>query len=200
MLEQNERIAKFLDAIDKDAQERRRQIEAQVDKATQEALRRAEAAAREQAQQLSGRELYQRRVALNRRFAKEEAALRAALADRRTEIADYVFADAARELAAFTAGQAYSQFLSASAARSAALFPQGEAVVLLVRAADLPQTDALRAACGRACEVRADASIRLGGLKALCAAKGLLADDTLDERLQSQRGWFLEHAELTLEQ
>lgn len=200
MLEQDERIAKFLDAIDKDAQERRRQIEAQVDEVSKEALQRAEAAAREQAQQLTGRELYQRRVALNQRFAREAAALRAVLAGRRTEIAEQVFADAARELAAFTAKPEYEQFLAGSAARCAALLPQGEAAVLLVREADLPRADALRTAFGRDCEVRADASIRLGGLKASCEAKGLLADDTLDARLQSQRGWFLEHAGLTLEQ
>ena len=60
--------------------------------------------------------------------------------------------------------------------------------------------DALRAAFGRPCEVRADASIRIGGLKASCEAKGLVADDTLDNRLQNQHGWFLEHAGLTLEQ
>ena len=53
MLERDERIAKFLDAIEKDAQERRRQIEAQVDKANAEALERAKAAAQALAQQLS---------------------------------------------------------------------------------------------------------------------------------------------------
>ena len=61
----------------------------------------------------------------------------------------------------------------------------------------------LRMHCARrsaACEVRADASIRIGGLKASCEAKGLVADDTLDNRLQNQHGWFLEHAGLTLEQ
>lgn len=200
MLEQDERIAKFLDAIDKDAQARRRQIEAQVDKANEEALQRAEAAAREQAQQLTGRELFRRRAALNQRFSREEAALRATLAGRRTEIADQVFAEAAQALSAFTAKPEYQQFLSDSAARCAGFLPQEEKAVLLVREADLPQADALRAAFGRACEVRADASIRLGGLKVSCEAKGLLADDTLDTRLQSQRGWFLEHAGLTLEQ
>lgn len=73
-------------------------------------------------------------------------------------------------------------------------------VVLSVREADLAYADALRAAFDRDCEVRADASIRIGGLKASCEAKGLLADDTLDSRLQDQRGWFLEHSGLTLEQ
>uniref|UniRef100_UPI003FED77C6 hypothetical protein n=1 Tax=Candidatus Fimivicinus sp. TaxID=3056640 RepID=UPI003FED77C6 len=77
MLEQDERIAKFLDAIDKDARERRRLIEAQVDKANEEALERARADAQTQAQQLISRELYKRRVALNQRVARDEADLRA---------------------------------------------------------------------------------------------------------------------------
>lgn len=200
MLERDERIAKFLDAIEKDAQERRRQIEAQVDKANAEALERAKAAAQAQAQQLIRKELYKRRVAVNQKFAKEAASLRAALAGRRTEIADKVFQDAGQSLCAFTEKPEYNAFLSESAARCAALLPQGEAAVLLVREADLTLADALRAAFGRPCEVRADDSIRIGGLKASCEAKGLVADDTLDNRLQNQRGWFLEHAGLTLEQ
>ena len=200
MLEQDERIAKFLGAIDKDAQERRRQIEAQVDKANEEALERARADAQTQAQQLISRELYKRRVALNQRVAKEEADLRAALAGRRTEIADQIFSDAAKALSEFTGKPEYKRFLSDSAVRCAALLPQGEVVVLSVREADLAYADALRAAFDRDCEVRADASIRIGGLKASCEAKGLLADDTLDSRLQDQRGWFLEHSGLTLEQ
>ncbi len=200
MLEQDERIAKFLDAIDKDARERRRQIEAQVDKANAEALERSKAAAQVQAQQLIGKELYKRRVAINQKFAKEEASLRAALAGRRTEIADAVFEDAGKALSAFAEKPEYQTFLSDSAARCAALLPQGEGAVILVRKADLPLADALRKAFGRPCEVRADASIRIGGLKASCETRGLVADDTLDSRLQSQRGWFLEHAGLTLEQ
>ena len=191
MLEQDERIAKFLDAIDRDAQERRRQIEAQVDQANAEALERAKAEAQAQAQQLIRKELYKQRVA---------ASLRTALAGRRTEIADQVFLEAEQSLRAFTEKPEYQAFLFGSAARCAALLPQGESVVLLVREADIPLADALRAAFGRPCEVRADASIRIGGLKASCEAKGLVADDTLDNRLQNQHGWFLEHAGLTLEQ
>lgn len=171
-----------------------------MDKANAEALERAKAAAQAQAQQLIRKELYKRRVAVNQKFAKEAASLRAALAGRRTEIADKVFQDAGQSLCAFTEKPEYHAFLSESAARCAALLPQGEAAVLLVREADLTLADALRAAFGRPCEVRADDSIRIGGLKASCEAKGLVADDTLDNRLQNQRGWFLEHAGLTLEQ
>ena len=200
MLEQDERMAKFLDAIDRDAQERRRQIEAQVDQANAEALERAKAEAQAQAQQLIRKELYKQRVAVNQKFAKEAASLRTALAGRRTEIADQVFLEAEQSLRAFTEKPEYQAFLFGSAARCAALLPQGESVVLLVREADIPLADALRAAFGRPCEVRADASIRIGGLKASCEAKGLVADDTLDNRLQNQHGWFLEHAGLTLEQ
>lgn len=200
MLEQDERIAKFLDAIDRDALERRRQIEAQVQQANEEALERARADAQEQAQQLINRELQKRRVALNQKVAKEEADLRAALAGRRTEIARQVFEAAAQELVSFTDRPEYEHFLAESAVRCASLLPE-QAVVLYVRKADLTRAEALQAAfAGRPCKVCADASIRIGGLKACCEAGGLLADDTLDGRLQQQRAWFLEQAELTLEQ
>ena len=111
MLEQDERIAKFLDAIDRDAQERRRQIEAQVDQANAEALERAKAEAQAQAQQLIRKELYKQRVAVNQKFAKEAASLRTALAGRRTEIADQVFLEAEQSLRAFTEKPEYQAFL-----------------------------------------------------------------------------------------
>lgn len=52
----------------------------------------------------------------------------------------------------------------------------------------------LRAAFGRSCEVRESDEIRIGGLKAFSEALGVLADETLDSRLEDQKEWFAEHS------
>ena len=38
----------------------------------------------------------------------------------------------------------------------------------------------------------------LGGMRGVNAAAGMLADDTLDTRLESQREWFVSHSGLTV--
>ena len=84
-------------------------------------------------------------------------------------------------------------FSAAQAAMASAI--SGEAVIL-VREQDLPLADQLKAAFGRECTVRADRSIKLGGCKIKDTTNGLIADDTLEVRLNAQEDWFLAHANL----
>ena len=48
-------------------------------------------------------------------------------------------------------------------------------------------------------EIKEDASIKIGGLKASDKDKKIIADDTLDVRLLSQRDWFAENSGLNVE-
>ena len=46
------------------------------------------------------------------------------------------------------------------------------------------------------CEVTADTTIRLGGLRAKCGA--VEADDTLDMKLEAQKDWFLQNSGMSI--
>ena len=47
-------------------------------------------------------------------------------------------------------------------------------------------------------EVKADKTIKIGGIKGYCACKGIIADETLDTKLEAQREWFVENAALSV--
>ncbi len=112
---------------------------------------------------------------------------------RRNEITAEVFAEARRRIAAFADGAEYAGFLTASAARIRDLL--GGDSVFYLRPADETYFALLRDFCG---EIRPDGEITLGGIRAESAAKGLIADDTLDSRLAQSAQDFYENSGLTV--
>ena len=121
---------------------------------------------------------------------------RAGIVRTRFEITERVFAAAAERLKAFTETPDYADFLTESTQRMKK-FCSGKAFTVYMRTADLIHADDVRAV-SRAIDVKTDDGIRLGGLRAVCAAAGIELDDTLDARLQAQRDWFYEHSGLTV--
>ena len=47
-------------------------------------------------------------------------------------------------------------------------------------------------------EVQSDVKIRLGGLRAYCKDLRIVADNTLDSKLESQRKWFVDNIDLKI--
>ena len=56
--------------------------------------------------------------------------------------------------------------------------------------------EAAKSAVPAGCEVTADATIRLGGLRAKSGA--VEADDTLDMKLEAQKDWFLQNSGMSI--
>ena len=71
-------------------------------------------------------------------------------------------------------------------------------VVLYVRESDLKYQKKLRDYFGQNCQIQPSETIRIGGIKGHSPAMGLVADETLDTRLDQQREWFYEHSGLTV--
>ncbi|MBR1811315.1 MAG: V-type ATP synthase subunit E [Clostridia bacterium] len=116
-----------------------------------------------------------------------------ALLQRRSEITDEVFAEAAARIAAFTQTDGYRAFLLDSAKQLCALM--GADSVFYLRPEDERHFHALNTYCA---DIRADSQITLGGIRAVNESRGLLADDTLDSRLAQQRQTFYETSGVTL--
>ena len=66
-------------------------------------------------------------------------------------------------------------------------------VVFYARPQDV---EAAKSAVPAGCEVTADTTIRLGGLRAKCGA--VEADDTLDMKLEAQKDWFLQNSGMSI--
>lgn len=197
MLNQEERAAKFFDAITKDAEERHEEMTRKTRETVESGLEKAKTKAHSQAQAKIERERMLKEQEFNRAVANERTQQRARLTDKRGAITDEVFGDAREKLIAFTESDGYADFLKKSAAGFAAVFPQGN-VIVYVRPGDMRFADDIKKAFGRDCKVESSDEITIGGCRAGVAGGSTVADDTLDTRLEAQREWFLENSGMSV--
>lgn len=197
MLNQEERAAKFFDAITKDAEERHEEMTRKTRETVESGLEKAKTKAHSQAQAKIERERMLKEQEFNRTVANERTQQRARLTDKRGAITDEVFGDAREKLIAFTESDGYADFLKKSAAGFAAAFPQGD-VTVYVRPGDMRFADDIKKAFGRDCKVESSDEITIGGCRAGVAGGSTVADDTLDTRLEAQREWFLENSGMSV--
>lgn len=197
MLNQEERAAKFFDAITKDAEERHEEMTRKTRETVESGLEKAKTKAHSQAQAKIERERMLKEQEFNRTVANERTQQRARLTDKRGAITDEVFGDAREKLTAFTELDGYADFLKKSAAGFAAVFLQGD-VTVYVRPGDMRFADDIKKAFGRDCKVESSDEITIGGCRAGVAGGSTVADDTLDTRLEAQREWFLENSGMSV--
>lgn len=197
MLNQEERAAKFFDAITKDAEERHEEMTRKTRETVESGLEKAKTKAHSQAQAKIERERMLKEQEFNRTVANERTQQRARLTDKRGAITDEVFGDAREKLTAFTESDGYADFLKKSAAGFAAVFPQGD-VIVYVRPGDMRFADDIKKAFGRDCKVESSDEITIGGCRAGVVGGSTVADDTLDTRLEAQREWFLENSGMSV--
>jgi V/A-type H+-transporting ATPase subunit E len=197
MLNQEERAAKFFDAITKDAEERHEEMTRKTRETVESGLEKAKTKAHSQAQAKIERERMLKEQEFNRTVANERTQQRARLTDKRGAITDEVFGDAREKLTAFTESDGYADFLKKSAAGFAAVFLQGD-VTVYVRPGDMRFADDIKNAFGRDCKVESSDEITIGGCRAGVAGGSTVADDTLDTRLEAQREWFLENSGMSV--
>lgn len=125
MLNQEERAAKFFDAITKDAEERHEEMTRKTRETVESGLEKAKTKAHSQAQAKIERERMLKEQEFNRTVANERTQQRARLTDKRGAITDEVFGDAREKLTAFTESDGYADFLKKSAARFCGGFSAG---------------------------------------------------------------------------
>lgn len=121
----------------------------------------------------------------------------AAISEKQQAIRDSVFARAESRLAEFAAGEEYPAFLRESAARVQQSLPNGALRVFLC-ARDFAQKETLAPLFPEGTTFSEDASIRLGGLRAVSQDGRVTADDTLDTLLAEQKRRFAETAGLDI--
>ncbi len=193
MLNQEERAAKFFDAITKDAEDRHEELTRKKQDTVDAGLEKARKRAYAQAQARIEHERTACEQEFNRTVARQRTEQRARLTEKRSEITDGVFAAAREKLMKFTDTAQYSDFVKSSVQKLAGVFTEGE-VTVFVRECDLHFADMIKSAFGRSCAVESSDKIEIGGCRAVVNGSGVIADDTLDKRLEAQREWFLENS------
>lgn len=194
MANSDEKVSKFVQAITAYAEEQRQKIHQEVEDFKAERLRQAEQEVLSHAYQLIQKERAELRNQMSREMSRRDMEARKALLSRRKEMTETVFAQARERLLAYTATPAYAEWLRESMTALAAQMP-AEGTVYELCARDAAQMEAL---CPAGSSLKTAEDIQLGGIRAVNAVAGLLADDTLDTRLDTQREWFTGESGLTI--
>lgn len=192
MIEENERAAKFMQAIQRDGEKRRAAIMEAIDREIESELDKVRATVKAKAQQMGDYEKVRLQEETNRELSHSVLETGAELAARRSEIARQVFCACEEELARFTAQPAYGEYLSKSTASLLQLL-RADKAEFFARQQDLA---AVQAVLPEGCTVTPDATIRLGGLRAKSGS--VEADDTLDMKLDAQKDWFLQNSGMSI--
>ena len=98
---------------------------------------------------------------------------------------------------AYTQTELYPSLLEGYASSIAKVLTK-PGTILLVKASDLAFADRIQKAYALPCEVKADDSIFIGGIRGSNAEMGLVADETLDSKLEAQYEWFFANSGLSV--
>lgn len=196
----NEKLQLFLTAIRDAAAQSCQEKDAETAAAMNQQLRQTERELGEHYREQYDRALRQVRQQADTELSAYRTAARNRLAGLRQAYEDTVFADTRKALEEYVKTPAYADFLTRSAKRLADAVRRYDATdtVLYLRQADMNYADTVRAAFGLPCDIKAEETIRLGGLKLSSQTAKLLIDDTLETRLEQQRALFREMADLAI--
>ena len=202
MLTQEEKLSKFMIAINEYAQEQRDKIMREVEAQNSIELEKAEKEFREESYRTIQRKTGEVRSMISRELAGKEIAGKKALIERRNAIENEVFQRAAAKLEEFTKTDAYKTYLRKAAIEARKVFAKcGEekmgATVIYIRDRDKKCSPLIKTAFGD-CTVKVAQDILLGGLRAENTEIGRVVDVTLDVALQQQHEWFAENSGLTI--
>lgn len=198
MANSDEKVSKFVQAITDYAEEQRQKIHQEVEDYKIERLTQAEQEVLADAYDLIQRERMELKNNASREMSRRELDARKKLLGKRRDMTETIFAEVKEQLAAYTATPEYRQSLKDSLTAMAARMP-AEGTVYEVAPRDEALFPDLTALCPAGSRVETSADIHLGGLRGLNAATGMLADDSLDTKLDIQREWFAKTSGLTVE-
>lgn len=138
-------------------------------------------------------EIIRTEASFRREMSRSDYELKKSVLTYRNELITDFFADTEAKLRAFVESEGYEGYLKRSLEKIRASIAIDSATVIYARACDVDKVRAMTS-----CEVAADNSITIGGLRAVCRVKNVLCDVTLDVALQDEMSSFTEKTELRL--
>lgn len=185
----------FLQAIKKYAKSQKTAMQGEVKQLKSSRLKEAEEKAKRDSQRLIKETLQEKRSRQTALLATKTQEGQRRLFVERAAMVDAVFEEAQKKLIEYTSTGAYAEKLKNSAKEIAELF-DGNNCILYVCERDLKYSDMLKALFHSDTDIKADTAIRIGGIKGFCESMGVIADETIDSKLASQREWFVENSDL----
>ncbi len=197
MLTQEQKLNKFLTAIDEYAEKERARILSELESGNRIAIEKAEKATLENAYDVINRRTADVRMQISRDASLRETEAKNDLIRKRCEIEAEVFKKAASKLSEYTKTAAYRELLMQTAANAASILSEGDTVIYL-RSDDMSFKDDVAHAFGKSCTVCTDDGILIGGIRFENEAMSRAIDASFDNELNSQRDEFAKNSGLRI--
>ena len=187
----------FLKAIKKYAGAQKKAMEGEVKQLKSERLKEAEEKAKRDSEALKKQKLNEVHNSQTAKLATKTQEGQKQLYIARAQMTEEVFKLASDKLKAYAQTAEYRAKLNDSGKAVAELFG-GKDCIIYVNERDIAEAEQFKSLFSAGSEVKADKTIQIGGVKAYCESMGIIADETLDSKLDLQREWFVENAELSV--
>lgn len=187
----------FLQAIKKYAEEQRQSMQNEVKHIKEEKIKAAKKRGKIDSDKYISDKLEAKKTEETSKVAKLMQDGQKKLFLKRSEITKTVFNKAEEKLIKYTQTDEYSQKLIDSAKAIAEIFGDKNCT-LSVNEKDLAFADKISALFTGKAEVTVDTSIKIGGIKGYCSDLSIIADETLDSKLDAQKEWFVENSNLSV--
>lgn len=186
----------FLQAIQKYANQQKEEMALEVEQFKTKEMKKAEEEGLRDAYHLIQQEISLKRGDITRQLAQREQESLKELFTRRKELTCEIFEEAKQRLQKYAKTQQYKEQTINSAKKMAELFA-GSACALYISGNDkelVPQLSACFPEGNAVIETVPD--ITIGGIKGVCKSMNIIADSTLDSKLEQQLIWFKENSSL----
>lgn len=203
----------FLKAIEKYAEEQRNKIRFESESFKKQELEKAETEGIREAYTLIQREMAAIRTEISSQLSRDEMASRKKIFEKRNKMTENVFEKVTQRLVEFTKTADYEKIMLESVKKIAQAL-KADDVIFFIKESDLKfadkikvaytaerlkdkkLADKIKSAFSPSCEVKSSKEIKIGGITGRSASLGLIADETLDTKLDGQREWFYQNSGL----
>ena len=135
------------------------------------------------------------KTAVTGQYAVKNLEAQGKVYQKREEITNSVFEKSFKKLKDFTSTPQYKDLLIKSAKEIADIFKENSCVIFISENDNKFAQD-IKAQFSGEVTVENDVAIKIGGIKGFCKDLKIVADNTLDSKLNSQKDWFTENSGL----
>lgn len=185
----------FLNAIQKYADQQKQDMQNEIEKFKEEEIKKAEKEGLHAAYELIHNEMETQKSIITRDLAKREKQGKDELFVKRSHMMRNIFEKATEKLTEYTSTEAYKTKLFEQVKEIAKIFGNKSCVIYL-NEKDLRFSKELQDCFQGETTVEALSEITIGGVKVFCQQDAIIADETLDSKLEDQKQWFIENSAL----
>lgn len=197
MQETENKTSNFLKAINKYAREQRQELKTELERFKKYELEKAEAEVLRDAYHLIQREMNQMKKGISSEVSREEMICKKLMFQKRNDIKKKVFESVEKRLINFTDTERYTE-LMVDYAKAISKVLNKPGTTLYVCSRDLRLSQELKDAFGAQCSVEPSSDIKIGGILGMNSSMGIIADETIDSKLEDQSQWFDENSGLSV--